>query len=79
MAKVEMRIKPEVKLPNDVIVSIRTQGIIGDKYIKIKPGEYSPSEYRFLAHVIALGFGPPQKPQAQRLRPQRAALKVTGS
>ncbi|MBF0549763.1 MAG: outer membrane lipid asymmetry maintenance protein MlaD [Deltaproteobacteria bacterium] len=38
MAKVEMRIKPEVKLPNDVIVSIRTQGIIGDKYIKIKPG-----------------------------------------
>jgi phospholipid/cholesterol/gamma-HCH transport system substrate-binding protein len=33
-----MMIDPEVKLQEDVIASIRTQGIIGDKYIKIKAG-----------------------------------------
>ena len=37
-ASVEMMIDPEVKLQEDVIASIRTQGIIGDKYIKIKAG-----------------------------------------
>ena len=37
-ASVEMMIDPEVKLQEDVIASIRTQGIIGDKYIKIKTG-----------------------------------------
>ena len=37
-AAVEIMIDPEVKLQEDVIASIRTQGIIGDKYIKIKAG-----------------------------------------
>jgi len=38
MAKVELLIFPEVKLQTDVIASIKTQGIIGDKFIKISPG-----------------------------------------
>jgi len=38
MAKVELAIFPEVKLQTDVIASIKTQGIIGDKFIKISPG-----------------------------------------
>jgi len=37
-ALVEMLIDPEIKLQEDAIASIRTQGIIGDKYIKIKIG-----------------------------------------
>lgn len=37
-AVVDLMINPEIKLQEDVIASIRTQGIIGDKYIKIKPG-----------------------------------------
>ncbi len=37
-AFVSLLIKPDVKLQEDVIASIRTQGIIGDKYIKIKTG-----------------------------------------
>jgi phospholipid/cholesterol/gamma-HCH transport system substrate-binding protein len=37
-AIVELLINPEVKLQEDAIASIRTQGIIGDKYIKISPG-----------------------------------------
>jgi phospholipid/cholesterol/gamma-HCH transport system substrate-binding protein len=37
-ALVEMSIDPDVKLQEDSIASIRTQGIIGDKYIKIKQG-----------------------------------------
>ncbi|HDO26118.1 MAG TPA: outer membrane lipid asymmetry maintenance protein MlaD, partial [Nitrospirae bacterium] len=35
---VELLIAPDVKLQEDSIASIRTQGIIGDKYIKISPG-----------------------------------------
>jgi phospholipid/cholesterol/gamma-HCH transport system substrate-binding protein len=38
MATVELSIFPEVKLQTDVIASIKTQGIIGDKFIKISPG-----------------------------------------
>ena len=38
MAKVELAIYPEVKLQADVIASIKTQGIIGDKFVKISPG-----------------------------------------
>lgn len=38
MAEVELSIFPEVKLQTDVIASIKTQGIIGDKFIKISPG-----------------------------------------
>ncbi|MFZ5907473.1 MAG: outer membrane lipid asymmetry maintenance protein MlaD [Nitrospirota bacterium] len=37
-AVVELLINPSVRLQDDSIASIRTQGIIGDKYIKISPG-----------------------------------------
>lgn len=37
-AKVEMLINPNIKLQEDTIASIRTQGIIGDKYVKLSPG-----------------------------------------
>ncbi|MEN8132553.1 MAG: outer membrane lipid asymmetry maintenance protein MlaD [Pseudomonadota bacterium] len=37
-AEVELSIDKNVKLQEDVIASIRTQGIIGDKFIKISPG-----------------------------------------
>lgn len=37
-ALVRLLIQPEVKLQEDSIAAIRTQGIIGDKYVKILPG-----------------------------------------
>jgi len=37
-AFVELLINPRVKIQDDAIASIRTQGIIGDKYVKISPG-----------------------------------------
>lgn len=37
-ARVRMTIKPDVKLQEDVIASIKTRGLIGEKYIKINPG-----------------------------------------
>ena len=37
-AQVELFINPDVQLQEDAIASIRTQGIIGDKYVKIKTG-----------------------------------------
>ncbi len=37
-AVVDMLIDPEIKLQEDTIASIRTQGIIGDKYVKLTPG-----------------------------------------
>jgi len=37
-AMVAMHIKPEVKLQEDSIASIRTSGIIGDRYISVLPG-----------------------------------------
>jgi phospholipid/cholesterol/gamma-HCH transport system substrate-binding protein len=37
-AMVELQIDPEIKLQDDSIASIRTQGIIGDKYVKIQVG-----------------------------------------
>ena len=37
-ALVELLIHPDIKIQEDSIASIRTQGIIGDKYIKISPG-----------------------------------------
>jgi len=37
-AVVCMLLSPGVKIQEDSIASIRTQGIIGDKYIKISPG-----------------------------------------
>jgi phospholipid/cholesterol/gamma-HCH transport system substrate-binding protein len=38
LARVEMLINQEVKISGDAIASIRTQGLIGDKYIKIIQG-----------------------------------------
>lgn len=37
-ALVMMRINKDVKLEEDVIASVKTNGIIGDKYIAISPG-----------------------------------------
>ncbi|MBI5055546.1 MAG: outer membrane lipid asymmetry maintenance protein MlaD [Nitrospirae bacterium] len=37
-ALVDLFIDPEVKLQEDSIASVRTQGIIGDKFVRIKPG-----------------------------------------
>jgi len=31
-------LKPEVKIGSDVFASIKTQGIIGDKYVQLTPG-----------------------------------------
>lgn len=35
---VEMSLDPNIKLQDDAIASIRTSGIIGDKFVKITPG-----------------------------------------
>ncbi len=37
-ADVTLKIRDGVKLSDDVIASVRTSGIIGDKFIKLKPG-----------------------------------------
>jgi phospholipid/cholesterol/gamma-HCH transport system substrate-binding protein len=37
-AKLELSINPDIVLKEDAIASIRTKGIIGDKYIKLSPG-----------------------------------------
>ncbi|MDE2058119.1 MAG: outer membrane lipid asymmetry maintenance protein MlaD [candidate division NC10 bacterium] len=37
-AVVVMSIDPSVKLQDDAIVSIRTKGLIGEKYVRITPG-----------------------------------------
>lgn len=37
-AKVVLALKPEVKIGSDVFASIKTQGIIGDKYVQLTPG-----------------------------------------
>ena len=38
VAMVRLKIKQEVVLTDDVIASIKTAGLIGDKYIKLSPG-----------------------------------------
>ncbi len=38
LSVVEITLKNEVKIPEDSIASIRTSGIIGDRFIKITPG-----------------------------------------
>ena len=38
VAEVEMKIRKEYTLTDDVIASVKTSGLIGDKYIKISPG-----------------------------------------
>lgn len=37
-AVLELKIKSSIKLPEDSIASIRTKGLIGEKYIQITPG-----------------------------------------
>ena len=37
-AVVTLRIRPDVKLQEDVIASVRTRGIIGEKFLKITAG-----------------------------------------
>ena len=38
VARVEMMIQKEVALTDDAIVSVKTNGLIGDKFLKISPG-----------------------------------------
>ncbi|MFQ5903608.1 MAG: outer membrane lipid asymmetry maintenance protein MlaD [Candidatus Binatia bacterium] len=37
-ARLGFRIKPQVKLQEDVIASVRARGLIGDKFVLISPG-----------------------------------------
>ena len=37
-AQVILRLEPDLKLHDDAIASIRTKGIIGDKFVKLSPG-----------------------------------------
>jgi phospholipid/cholesterol/gamma-HCH transport system substrate-binding protein len=37
-ARVIMVIQPEVKLQDDSIASIKTKGLIGERYVRISPG-----------------------------------------
>lgn len=37
-ARVSLRINSGIELQDDVIASVRTRGIIGDKYVQLKPG-----------------------------------------
>jgi len=37
-AKLVLRLHPGIKLYDDAIASIRTKGIIGDKFVKLSPG-----------------------------------------
>ncbi len=38
MANVRLKIKGQVELTDDVIASVKTAGLIGDKYVKLLPG-----------------------------------------
>ena len=38
VARVRLKIKKDVVLSDDVIASVKTSGLIGDKYIKLSPG-----------------------------------------
>jgi phospholipid/cholesterol/gamma-HCH transport system substrate-binding protein len=37
-AVVEIKIKKDIKIYDDAIASIKTEGLIGDKYLSIDPG-----------------------------------------
>lgn len=37
-AEITLKIRDGIKIADDVIASVRTSGIIGDKFIKLKPG-----------------------------------------
>ena len=39
MAVVELKIRKGIKVYDDAIASIKTAGLIGDKFVKIDPGE----------------------------------------
>jgi phospholipid/cholesterol/gamma-HCH transport system substrate-binding protein len=38
IAVVTLKIRKDIKLTDDVIASVKTSGLIGDKYIKLSPG-----------------------------------------
>ena len=38
MAKVTILVRKDVELGTDTIASVKTRGLIGDKYIKLQPG-----------------------------------------
>ena len=38
VAEVDLRIRKDVKLTDDAIASVKTSGLIGDKFVKITPG-----------------------------------------
>jgi phospholipid/cholesterol/gamma-HCH transport system substrate-binding protein len=38
VARVNLKLNSGVKLQDDVIAAVRTRGIIGDKFLKLKPG-----------------------------------------
>ena len=38
VAQVKLKIRKEIVLTDDVIASVKTSGLIGDKYIKLSPG-----------------------------------------
>jgi len=38
VARVQLKIQSEVVITDDVIASVKTRGLIGDKYIKLSPG-----------------------------------------
>ncbi|PIW28184.1 MAG: outer membrane lipid asymmetry maintenance protein MlaD [Rhodospirillales bacterium CG15_BIG_FIL_POST_REV_8_21_14_020_66_15] len=38
-AVVVMSIKPDVKLPKDTVATIGSEGILGGKYVRLKPGQ----------------------------------------
>jgi phospholipid/cholesterol/gamma-HCH transport system substrate-binding protein len=40
-AIVHLKVKQEVRLPSDTIASVKTSGLIGDKYIALAPGSDS--------------------------------------
>jgi phospholipid/cholesterol/gamma-HCH transport system substrate-binding protein len=55
-AQVEMLIRKDIKLYEDALASIKTEGLIGDKYVSIDPG----------------GMGDPLKPGDSIIQTQSA-------
>lgn len=42
-AKVIMLLSPDIKIPEDSVASIKTKGLIGEKFVEISPG--TPEEF----------------------------------
>lgn len=55
-AKVYMRLPREIRLPEDSLVYVKSEGLLGEKYIEIKPG--SPDKYS-INHMGELFQGAP--------------------